>query len=231
MRLGRLDGSTQYFEVDYQAPLDPRAFTVSLWARADGGSGTYRSPLTSRWASSVDGVRAGFNLYASSTDQWQFWTGRTGGWDVITGPAVAPGVWTHVAVVFEPAPGPQVGRDVRGTKRLYVNGTLAVSAPGLYRPNSESPLYLGAGGGSSPAYFFDGAIDQVRLYNTPLGMSSVAALSIDRCQCGLGTGTGPGEICQPAPEPGLPLTLAAAALHLAAIARRNARRPPPPRST
>lgn len=218
------DGASNYLEVEYEAPLNPKAFTVSIWARVDGGSGAYRSPLSSRWGSSIDGVRAGYNLYVTPSNRWEFWTGRTGGWDVVTGPTVSPGAWTHVAAVFEPAPGPQVGRDIQGTKRLYVNGRPVASEPGVYRPNTENPLLIGAGQGAGATFHFEGGIDQVRVYNLALGGSSIAALAEDRCECGLGTGTGPAEICQTVPEPAFSLAIAIASLQALGLARRRSKR-------
>lgn len=46
------NGSNQYATVPYSAQLNADNFTVSFWARVDGGAGSYRSPITSRWQDS-----------------------------------------------------------------------------------------------------------------------------------------------------------------------------------
>ena len=44
----QFNGTDGKIDVPYSAALNPPVFTVALWANVMGGSGTYRSPLTSR---------------------------------------------------------------------------------------------------------------------------------------------------------------------------------------
>ena len=70
--------------------------------------------------------------------------------------------WTHVAVTYDGA-----------TNRYYINGVLdhAVAAPGSpYQSNSE--LFIGRQGSAGDRYF-DGALDEVRMWNTARSESEI----------------------------------------------------------
>ncbi len=83
------------------------------------------------------------------------------------------GEWHHVAAMFDSqAPHDKV--------RLYVNGeqqSLKVNNGRLFRQFSIKDAHLLIGGGAGPEWRFNGAIDEVRIYNTLLGSDEVAALS------------------------------------------------------
>ncbi|MDF1527984.1 MAG: LamG domain-containing protein [Sedimenticola sp.] len=184
---GLYDGQNDYVSVSHTNALNPDSFSVSLWARVDGGSGTWRSPITSRGSSGAD--RYGYNLYAGTDNRWQFWTG-TGGtagntWNILTGPAVTGG-WTHIVATFEK--GSDAGSGTwRGTKRLYINGSLvATNANAYYRPMNSgyaANLTIGAGGQNGSSYRFNGAVDEVRVYNGVIDNSAVAALYAETHPC------------------------------------------------
>ena len=90
--------------------------------------------------------------------------------------------------MFEHDAAPLMGRDIARTKRLYVDGTLAAAQTGRYRPNSECPLYIGAGFANEVAYRFVGGVDQARVYFVSLSGDTISTLAVSRCDCGLGTG-------------------------------------------
>jgi len=58
------NGSSGKIDVPYTAALNPANFTAYVWARVDGGAGSYRSPLTSRGY--VSGQEVGYLFYAAS---------------------------------------------------------------------------------------------------------------------------------------------------------------------
>ena len=87
--------------------------------------------------------------------------GGTFGGSIDTGSAVPTaspvGAWTHVALTYDGT-----------TLRLYVNGVLASAggADGAHPDASTSPLWIG---GNSPyGEYFQGVIDEVRVYNRAL---------------------------------------------------------------
>jgi hypothetical protein len=156
------NGADEYAEVPYAAALNPAVFTVSLWARVDGGQGTFRSPITSR--NNLSGL-SGYIIYAGSDDTWQFWTGNGSGlWsNLSSGASVVVGEWVHLAAVYDGA-----------AMHFYVDGELTGSRTSTFTANTVRPLRIGAGvTESSPEFLFNGCIDEVRIRNTALTQEQI----------------------------------------------------------
>jgi hypothetical protein len=119
------DGSDDWIQVAYDAALHPASLSVSLWAKVEGGQGTYRSPLTAR-TSSVGGSlnTQGYNFYASQSDRWEFWTGQGANltYDVLSGPPVVLDQWTQVVGTYDAA---------TKLKRIFVTGSFSARKPML----------------------------------------------------------------------------------------------------
>ena len=160
------DGINQKADVPHDAALNPAgSFSVELWAKLEGGT-LHRSPITSR-DSDFDGAR-GYIIYADPSDQWQFWTGDTAGWDVLPGAAVELDEWTHLVATFDMQSVDGNG-VMTGLKQLYINGDLAAQATQQYKQNDRRPLRIGGGGTEGDgAYFFNGKIDEVAIYDYAL---------------------------------------------------------------
>lgn len=64
--------------------------------------------------------------------------------------------WTHVAVTFDGS-----------VKKFYINGLLdfEVSRPGQLYQSSNQPLYVGRQGSACNCNYFDGELDEVRIWN------------------------------------------------------------------
>jgi hypothetical protein len=153
----KFDGNDDFVEIPYAAELNPAVFTYEFWARVDGGTGTYRSPLSTRfwdWGSSFYGV----NFYATEGNVWEFtWGGGAdaGHWYGFAGPAVEVGKWTHLAATCD------------GTHmRFYINGTLRGDTTLAYAPTPYAtiPFRFGSIADDLNAFFY-GAIDEVRVWN------------------------------------------------------------------
>ncbi|RYD18259.1 MAG: hypothetical protein EOP88_23205, partial [Verrucomicrobiaceae bacterium] len=99
---------------------------------------------------------------------------------ILETPAPAPGEWVHVAVTL----GSNIGK-------LYVNGALATTAAITITPSSFNPTlnYLGDSMYAEDP-FFNGAIDDLRIYNRVLSaasaMPSCAPVLISPCGSRLG---------------------------------------------
>lgn len=87
---------------------------------------------------------------------------------ILEAPAPAPGEWVHVAVTLG-----------ANTGRLYVNGALAASAAITITPDSFNPTlnYLGDSQYVADP-FFNGVIDDLRIYNRVLSAAEVFQLAI-----------------------------------------------------
>jgi hypothetical protein len=150
-------GAGAYAVVAYSAALNPRAFSVEVWAYPTGAAGTYRGVLASR------DYPYGWVLYAGRDDAWQFWINDDpAAMLVIRGPAVVLNRWTHLVGTFDGT-----------TARLYVNGALvALGTPSSYTPNATQPLTIGQGPPGN-GFFFPGKLDEVALYGAALSAAQV----------------------------------------------------------
>jgi hypothetical protein len=155
------DGNGDEVNVPYNDALNPKkAFTVCLWANVASGSSGHRAPISSR----DDNPLAGYIIYAEPGNTWQYWIG-TGAWNILQGPAVEFGEWTHLTAIYSD-----------GTQKIYVNGELAGETVGLLEVNAANNLLIGAGANERPAheYLFVGGIDDVILYNRVLTEEEIA---------------------------------------------------------
>lgn len=165
------NGSSSTITVPFDSVMNPESFTLSMWVNADSTNG-FASPVTSRddTPTSVHG----YLVYNDNSGNWNFWTGTggpSGAWNQMSGEKVEIGSWTHIAVSYD---------DGSQTKKLYVNGSLASSnsAPNLYSPNGPQSenLHIGSGADSGGAFFFDGLIDDVALWDHALTSAEIKDL-------------------------------------------------------
>ncbi len=161
-RFGRaltFDGVNDWVTVANAADLTPAAgLTVEAWVRPSTLS-TWRSVVTKERPSAPT-----YALYANNNLNRP--TGRlfTTSDILSSGPAALPiDTWTHLAMTWD-----------SGTLRLYVNGTLASSAPAA-SPLAGSTGVLRIGGNSLASQWFSGRIDEVRIYGRPLTPAEITA--------------------------------------------------------
>ncbi len=167
--IAHFNGSNNYIEVPYKKELNPAQFTLSCWAKVEGGSGQWRSPVTCRTARGSSAL-GGYILYAGNNNKWQFWTGN-GGWVVLQGANVELNTWTHVAATYDGS-----------TMKLYINGELSGNlVPSKILINSQYPLRIGAGmTEGNPTYFFNGKIAEVRLWDKARSQEQIQELMHQR---------------------------------------------------
>jgi len=171
------DGSTSYIEVpDYNniLTLGGISFTLNAWVKLDSYNDSYATAIMSKRGDVDDGAWAWF----------------------ITGEATSP-----TGVVFfdlDDSNPPAVGITVVGlnswhmvtseydftTKKIsiYIDGTLDKSLSiGSPLIALNHPLYIGKDNEDfqEPSYFFQGAIDDIRIYNRKLSIDDIHKLLID----------------------------------------------------
>src|SRR6267143_636106 len=88
----------------------------------------------------------------------------TDGKHIVIGPSrLATNTWTHLAVTYDGA-----------MLKLYINGLLVASTPATSQfTTSTNPLFIG--GDQTQGQFFNGKIDEVRVYNRGLDASEIQA--------------------------------------------------------
>ncbi|MEW2444695.1 LamG domain-containing protein [Micromonospora marina] len=135
-----------------------RSFSYAAWVRADavGGvvvaqAGTNKSPFELQYYPTKQ--RWCFVSYASDTA----YAASTPSPACATDP-VQPGVWVHLAGVYDAGASSQLALYVNGVRK----GTGATSVPPWSAPG---PLLIGAGRNGSPTGWVKGAISEVRVWN------------------------------------------------------------------
>ena len=163
------DGANDYVNLDSTQFHLTNNFSISLWLypRDAGGDRVFLS-VCSMYAAS------GYRFWIHN-NSLQIEGQTTAGWN-ITGYAlneILNNTWYHVVLVYD-----------KSNMYVYVNGSNLVPAYGASRNwggdillNPVYPSRLGAEGFSSlPNYFFNGTIDDVRIYNRTLIPAEVLAL-------------------------------------------------------
>jgi len=157
------NGSNQYVDLGTWDPsADTGQLTVALWANWNGLSGSYQGLIGKRdtWSATemmwnieanVDTGALGFFREGSGPDNGNF--------------VLPVDQWTHVAATFDGT-----------TATFYINGSATGSGGFSFGSDPGAALVFGAveGGGSNP---FNGALDEVRLYNRSLSQGEVASLA------------------------------------------------------
>ncbi len=161
-RFGRavgFDGVNDWITVPDSSTLDLyNGMTVEAWVKPDSSGGWETGVLKE---STDDLVYA---LYTGATAGRPRGQIRTGSHSRATGPSALPaGQWSHLATTWDGT-----------TVRLYVNGTqVASTAASGTLPPSASPLRIG--GNDIWDEWFDGTIDEVRVYSVARSSVQIAA--------------------------------------------------------
>jgi glucose/arabinose dehydrogenase len=155
------DGSSQYVDMTNSAPLNvSSAVSVEAWVKPTTMPGAGNSATIAMKASDPP---YGYWLQLTDTDRAKFGLGIGGvNHPLSAGGVVAPGSWYHI-----------VGTYDGSVQRLYVNGALVASQP------LSGTVDAVAGdfriGTTRASEFFNGAIDEVAVFNKALTPAQVQA--------------------------------------------------------
>ena len=150
------NGSAQYVNVPDNNALDPSQITIAAWVKIPVAPTTNGNIV-------AKGNNSGYRLRISNSGV-VVWFDRGCTNCLSTTQTVPLNQWTHIAVTG----------DATGL-RIYIDGVLSASNAVAYgTPNTTSALLVGA----ETAYneYFNGTIDDVRVYNRALSVSEVSTL-------------------------------------------------------
>ena len=173
---GEFDGSNDYIEIPHNANLNgSQALTYMAWINADQWSGTMQI-----MAKSVHGGGSGRAQLGIFYEGGKF-KGRAETNNArITIETSAPSinVWHHVALVYSDT-----------SLVLYVDGTVATSTTfsSSTLNSTTDPINISKRVGSSQ-YYFDGLIDEVRIYTLTLPQSDIQQIMNETHSCSGGGG-------------------------------------------
>lgn len=163
------DGTTQGFQTP-TGILPAGSFTLALWMKADTWGNT--SYVTKSFASG-----SGFQFYGAYSTELSFAALASTGATYVRPNVVAPlGQWVHVAFTYEAASGPDASGNYTGTVRGYVNGLLVVTSTNTVKYNAAVTTLMCIGRYGTG--YFDGMLDDYRIYNEALTDSGVQELYI-----------------------------------------------------
>ncbi len=151
----RFDGVNDFLTAPSSPSLNfsGSAMTLSMWINPLAGGGD-QVPFAKFWSGSMSSPYYQYGLELDGGTTPHFYLGSAGGLTGASmGSQLALGQWSHLAIVFN------------GTSaRFYVNGNL-VSSPSLAGSITarDSLLYMAAD--LRPSQFFNGSLDDVRVYN------------------------------------------------------------------
>ena len=152
-----LDGNTRYVEVADDARLDfTGAFTVAAWINAN---------VVAAALQTIVSKDENFEFHLTNAGEINWWwqnAGAVAQTFTTAGAGIAAGNWHHVAVVYAP-----------GSQAIYVDGVLRGSgAFGGGLLNNADPMQIGSDQGLA-GRFFNGRIDEVRVYGQALTLAQV----------------------------------------------------------
>jgi hypothetical protein len=151
------DGVNDYMEVPVDInPTTMPQLTIVAWARADNGSPVRQ--VVSHDNSGFD-RSLGIDYRGGGTG----WSAFSGSGSVLGFQTVTLGEWVFLAVVYD---------QTAGTVKLRINDNIYQESGTLYSGHNTFRI------GSNPSYgeYFQGAIDEVRIYNHVLTNSELSQL-------------------------------------------------------
>ena len=165
-RLGaalEFDGTDDVVEIAADPSLQPDRLTVMAWVNPNA-LGNFDAVLMN---ASTGGWVDGYGIFYRSADGITFFVNHYN-----VGKVSAPlssGIWTHVAATYD-------GAEIE----LYLDGTLAdtlpYSQPIDYPSPLTTPLLIGKGVGGSTLYGWQGAIDDVQLFDRALSGAEIQSI-------------------------------------------------------
>jgi hypothetical protein len=153
VRCIKFNGTTDYMDAGKVLNLNS-SFTVSAWINKNNNNFN-KTILSKRNSSFTEGYDLGINATGRAEMSW--YSGGTK--KTITSNAIIPiGKWHHIGVTFDGT-----------TAKIYVDGVNKISSnlSGIPSTTTESFL-IAAANGTTPTSFFNGSIDEVRVWKSSL---------------------------------------------------------------
>ena len=161
-------GSSQYVQRADNDLLDlTGSFTIGVWVKPRSLPASGLMSILSK------DENYEFHVNPNGTINW-WWqtTGPSATREFNSTTALTVGQWSHVLIRYAP-----------GDQRIYINGALAGQASFNGTPVvNGDPLQLGADQNAAGRYF-DGDLDELRIYSTALTSAQITALYQERHQC------------------------------------------------
>ena len=160
------DGLNDYIDLGNPQSLNLTGqMAISAWINKTGPGGMHPG-IVSKFRYNTGDLRSySIHLGSGISPRFLVITDGTSGTQVqVTGDAIIDSIWYHIVATYD-------GQFLK----LYQNGSLIDSinySDGIFQ--SDEPVYIGVYNGTD--YFFNGIIDDIRIYNRPLSFGEVYSL-------------------------------------------------------
>lgn len=155
------DGLDDYIDVGNNASLNiTNAITISAWIKGVVNSQFYG--IISKDKYTVPASRS-YSFVISDTNKLRLFLGSDASSTINSINNVPNNAWTHVVGTFDGT-----------TEKLYINGAFDNSISSIPITLSSVSVIIGAINPATPAYFFNGSIDEVRIYNRALSQGEIS---------------------------------------------------------
>ena len=153
------DGSSNYVEVPHSASLMPSAVSAEAWIYPRSYAVTWARILEKGGNQVGGGYGLEFNPGGNETQRFCIWNGTTPQY-IDSTTILDLNKWWYIVGTFDGT-----------TMKLYINGKLEASGSATMTSNTWD-LFIGRAAGSASNYF-NGFIDQVRIYNRALSPAEI----------------------------------------------------------
>ena len=171
------DGVSSYIIVpdSVRLRLANTDFTVNAWVKLDAYSGNYVSTIISKRVAGADNgwlwaINGQGNVPTYPLGSVYFGPGG-GEADAVSTTQISIGNWHMITCVYTYA---------AQTLSIYIDGVLDHTVNAMMSPNASisAPLYIGEDVDGQPGgeYYFNGSLDEIRIYNTALDQTSIQQL-------------------------------------------------------
>ncbi|WP_144391410.1 DUF6701 domain-containing protein [Pleionea sediminis] len=160
---GEFDGSATYLQIDHDPLLSfSTNMSITLWMKPNAIPGTGLSSLVSK--------DENYEFHLNSSGEIYWWWQQSS--LTTSGANIQAGNWYHIGITFED-----------GEQKIYVNGIeLASSNWSGTLPQNTDPLQVGQDQLAS-GRFFNGLIDEVRIFNNTLSHGQVVQTMLQVHPC------------------------------------------------
>ncbi|MCP5096231.1 MAG: LamG domain-containing protein, partial [Chloroflexi bacterium] len=154
------DGVNDYVEIPNESQFDLNVMSVAFWVKVD--------TFTTNWQAMVTKGDGAWRIHRCGSNQTiSFGTSGLSNGDMCSNATFDDGQWHHVVAVYDGS-----------TKSLYVDGALDKSEAVTGSINTNDyPVMIGNNAQKMSRYF-DGLIDEVRIYDKALSADEITALAL-----------------------------------------------------
>ncbi|WP_042146897.1 MULTISPECIES: DUF6701 domain-containing protein [unclassified Pseudoalteromonas] len=166
-RYGEFNGINSYLQITTPSSLVGFAdeFSVTTWINIDA--------IPSSGLKSILSKDSNYEFHVNSSGEIFWWWGGGSRSLTTSGANITPGQWHHLAIVYK-----------NGEQHIYVDGVSKATrnTTGTLTLDND-PLQIGQDQGF-PGRYFNGSIDEIRIFDKYLTQADVAAIMADTRDCG-----------------------------------------------